>query len=323
MSGSGDDFLRVDDLTITLETRRGSGRVVEGVSFAVDRSSPLGLVGESGSGKSLTALSIMRLLPPVAQASGRIFVGGRDVLPLPEREVRAVRGAQVGMIFQQARSALSPLMRIGRQITRVAELHGRLGRKDDRRAFVAEILREVGLPGRVARSYPHQLSGGMAQRALIAIVLAGRPAFVIADEPTTGLDVTTEAEVYDLLAALRAEFGLGLLLITHDLALVSQNCDRVAVMHGGHLVELGTVEAVFDRPLHPYTRALLDSVPVLDGAVEDPASALAGRAPTLAELPERGCRFIARCPLRMPQCAESVAYVDVEPGHRVLCRLYG
>ncbi len=323
MNGSGDDFLRVDDLTITLETRRGSGRVVEGVSFAVDRSSPLGLVGESGSGKSLTALSIMRLLPPVAQASGRIFGRGPGrAAPARARGARGARGPgrddlPAGPVGAQPAHADRQADHARRGAAR------QLGRKDDRRAFVAEILREVGLPSRVARSYPHQLSGGMAQRALIAIVLAGRPAFVIADEPTTGLDVTTEAEVYDLLAALRAEFGLGLLLITHDLALVSQNCDRVAVMHGGHLVELGTVEAVFDRPLHPYTRALLDSVPVLDGAVEDPASALAGRAPTLAELPERGCRFVARCPLRMPRCAESVAYVDVEPGHRVLCRLYG
>ena len=227
------------------------------------------------------------------------------------------------MIFQQARSALSPLMRIGRQITRVAELHGRLGRKDDRRAFVAESLREVGLPGRVARSYPHQLSGGMAQRALIAIVLAGRPALRDRRRAHDRARRHDGGGGLRPARALRAEFGLGLLLITHDLALVSQNWDRVAVMHGGHLVELGTVEAVFDRPLHPYTRALLDSGPC--------STAPSRTRPPRARRPRTDAHRAARArlpvhrrlPLRMPRCAESVADVDVEPGHRVLCRLYG
>jgi peptide/nickel transport system ATP-binding protein len=161
----------------------------------------------------------------------------------------------------------------------------------------------------------------MAQRALIAIVLAGRPALLIADEPTTGLDVTTEAEIYDLLRSLRAELGLTLMLITHDLALVSQNCDRVGVMHAGHLVELGSVTQIFERPLHPYTRALLDSVPKVEGE-PDEAAALEGRAPRLAEMPPHGCRFVARCPHRMPKCEEPFGPKELEPGHRVLCRLY-
>jgi oligopeptide/dipeptide ABC transporter ATP-binding protein len=269
----------------------------------------------------MTALAIMRLLPHVASVSGgEILVGGRDVMKLREAEMRELRGGQVGMIFQQARSALNPLMRIEQQITRVASAHRRTNgtRPAD---MAAKLLREVGLPSRVARTYPHQLSGGMAQRALIAIVLAARPALLIADEPTTGLDVTTEAEIYDLLRSLRAELGLTLMLITHDLALVSQNCDRVAVMHAGHVVELGSVEQIFERPLHPYTQALLSSVPTVEGA-GDEALALEGRAPRLSELAEHGCRFAERCPRRMPKCDDPFGPVEVEPGHRVLCRLY-
>lgn len=268
----------------------------------------------------MTAFAIMRLLPHVARVSaGEVRVAGRDVLALPESQMRGLRGGEVGMIFQQARSALNPLMRIEDQILRVATLHGRTtGRGSN---LAVELLREVGLPSRVARSYPHQLSGGMAQRALVAIVLAARPRLLIADEPTTGLDVTTEAEIYDLLRGLRDELGLSLLLITHDLALVSQNCERVGVMHAGHLVEVGGVDQVFERPLHPYTQALLNSVPTLAGQANE-ALALEGSAPRLGELPEHGCRFIGRCPHAMPKCSEPFGMIDYEPGRRVLCRLY-
>ena len=318
---AAEEFLTVRDLTVTLRTRAGSGSVVDRVSFGIARGEAFGLVGESGSGKSMTAFSIMRLLPAVAEATaGAVTLEGRNLFALPESEMRQVRGGQVGMIFQQARSALNPLIRIEKQITRVAQAHGRLteGSASD---LAARLLREVGLPARVARNYPHQLSGGMAQRALIAIVLAARPALLIADEPTTGLDVTTEAEIYDLLHELRAEFGLTLLLITHDLALVSQHCDRVAVMQAGHIVESGTVEQIFDRALHPYTQALLRSVLTLDGEVSQGPS-LEGSAPRLSDLPEHGCRFATRCPQRMPKCTEAVSTVEVEPGHSVLCRLY-
>lgn len=322
MTDPGAEFLSVRGLSVTLTTRRGHGRIVDGVSFDIAPGEAFGLVGESGSGKSLTALSIMQLLPSVAKVTdGRVLVAGEDILELDEGELRRIRGAQVGMIFQQARSALSPLIRIGRQITRVAELHGRLNGAGSASDLAVDLLREVGLPSRVARSYPHQLSGGMAQRALIAIVLAARPRLLIADEPTTGLDVTTEAEIYDLLRGLRAELGLSLLLITHDLALVSQNCDRVAVMHAGHLVESGRVDQIFDHPLHPYTQALLDSVPTLAGETSE-VLMLEGRAPRLLELPPQGCRFIERCPRRMPKCGEAFTPVEVEPGHSVLCRLY-
>jgi len=316
------EFLSIRGLSVGIASRHGTGRVVDHVSFGIRRGEAFGLVGESGSGKSMTAFAIMRLLPPVAKTlGGEVIVAGRNVLDLSEREVRGVRGGQVGMIFQQARSALNPLMRIEHQITRVAKLHGQTNGKGSSSDSVAHLLHEVGLPSRVARSYPHQLSGGMAQRALIAIVLAARPELLIADEPTTGLDVTTEAEIYDVLRRLRSELGLTLLLITHDLALVSQNCDRVAVMHAGHIVETGDVEQVFERPLHPYTRALLNSVPTLEGDAND-ALAIEGHAPRLNELPPQGCRFIDRCAFRMPKCADAFGPIDYEPGHRVLCRLY-
>jgi oligopeptide/dipeptide ABC transporter ATP-binding protein len=316
------EFLCIRGLSVGLASRHGAGLVVEDVSFSIRRGEAFGLVGESGSGKSMTALAIMRLLPPVAKTlSGEVNVAARNVLALSEGEMRAVRGGQVAMIFQQARSALNPLMRINSQIIRVAKLHGQVNGKSASSNFVAQLLGEVGLPSRVARSYPHQLSGGMAQRALLAIVLAAGPELLIADEPTTGLDVTTEAEIYDVLRGLRAELGLTLLLITHDLALVSQNCDRVGVMHAGHLVEIGDVEHVFERPLHPYTQALLSSVPTLEGEMNT-VLAVEGQAPRLSELPPHGCRFINRCPHRMPKCSDTLGPIDYEPGHRVLCRLY-
>jgi oligopeptide/dipeptide ABC transporter ATP-binding protein len=317
-----DTFLDVRDLSVTLTTRRGEGRVLEHVSFEIRPGEAFGLVGESGSGKSMTAFAIVRLLPSAARVTGgEVVVAGRDVLSLREDEMRRVRGEQAGLIFQEARSALSPLMRIGNQIERVLRTHGRTNGRPPRE-LAAELLRRVGLPERVFRSYPHQLSGGMAQRALIAIVLAAQPRLLIADEPTTGLDETTEAEIFDLLRELRTNLALSLLLITHDLALVAENCDRVAVMHGGHVVETGEVVQIFERPLHPYTKALLASIPRFDEEVE-PRVALEGRAPGLLELPAHGCRFIERCPYRMPKCAHDFETVVPEPGHRVLCTLYG
>lgn len=318
---ASEPFLAVDGLTVTLRTRSGTGSVVDGVSFSIARGEAFGLVGESGSGKSMTAFSIMGLLPPVAHTTaGTIALEGRNLLALGEGEMRRIRGGRLGMIFQQARLALNPLIRVEKQIARVAIAHGRA---TDRSApeMVRRLLNDVGLPAHIGRSYPHQLSGGMAQRALIATVLAAQPAVLIADEPTTGLDVTTEAEIYDLLHSLRAELGLTLLLITHDLALVSQHCDRLAVMQAGHVVEAGRVDQIFERPRHPYTQALLRSVPTLDGRPAD-GPLLEGSAPRLSELPPRGCRFVSRCPLRMPECSEHVEQVEVEPGHVVLCRLY-
>jgi oligopeptide/dipeptide ABC transporter ATP-binding protein len=320
--GGSSAALEVRDISVRLQSRHGSGRVIDGVSFAIGHGEVFGLVGESGSGKSMTALAIMRLLPDVASVvGGEVRVGGANLLALDEREMRTVRAATIGMIFQQARSSLNPLMQVGAQIARVMRAHGRAGSRRQARERALAQLNEVGLTARVARSYPHQLSGGMAQRALVATVLGAQPQILIADEPTTGLDVTTEAEIYDLLTRLCAERGLSLLLITHDLAVVGQYCDRVGVMHAGNLVEVGDVKAIFERPLHPYTRGLLDAIPRLDTTEPSPP-ALIGEAPRLADLPLQGCRFIERCPHRMPKCAEEVVPREVERGHRVLCRLY-
>jgi oligopeptide/dipeptide ABC transporter ATP-binding protein len=314
--------LEVRDLAVSLKTPSGSGLIVESLTFRVDAGEAMGLVGESGSGKSMSALAIMRLLPPVATtAGGEVVVEGTEVLSLPERAMRRVRAAQIGIVFQQARSSLNPLMRVGDQMERVLRAHDRALGRNQRRERTVQLLSEVGLPSRVARSYPHQLSGGMAQRALIATVLAARPKILIADEPTTGLDVTTEAEIYDLLSKLRADLDLCLLLITHDLAIVAEHCDRVGVMHAGHLVEIGDVAQIFEQPLHPYTRALLAAIPRHDGTT-DPGPDLPGQAPRLRDMPARGCRFIERCPQRMPKCAEAVSMVETAPGHDVLCRLY-
>ena len=264
----------------------------------------------------------MRLLPDVASmAGGEVRVGGVNILELDERTMRTMRVATIGIIFQQARSALNPLMRVGAQISRVLRAHGQASSRRQAREDAVGLLKEVGLPRHVARSYPHQLSGGMAQRALIATVLAARPRILIADEPTTGLDVTTEAEIYDLLTRLRVERNLCLLLITHDLAVVGQYGDRVGVMHAGNLVEVGDVTAIFERPLHPYTQGLLGTIPRSD-TTDLPSQVLIGEAPRLIDLPARGCRFINRCPERMPECAETLEPRDVEPGHRGLCRLY-
>ena len=316
-------FLEVEDLSITLRAEGRLGSVVEGVSFEIAAGEAFGLVGESGSGKSMTALSLIGLLPPGAHVSaGSVKAGGQELLALSEARMRRIRGAEIAMVFQQARSALSPLMRVGDQIDRVIRTHDTAGGRPPRDVSL-ELLDRVGMadPQRIARSYPHQLSGGMAQRALIAIVLAARPKLLIADEPTTGLDATTEAEIYDLLRELREDIGIAILLITHDLALVAENCQRAAVMHAGHVVEQGPVDRVFANPLHPYTRGLLASIPRIAGDALG-GTTIEGHAPAAFEWPATGCRFIERCPHRMPACAVDFVSVEPESGHPVLCRLY-
>jgi peptide/nickel transport system ATP-binding protein len=307
---------------VALTSRHGAGRVLDGVSFSVSPGEAFGLVGESGSGKTMTALAIVQLLPEAARVvGGEVCLFGTNLLALDERAMRTMRASAVGMIFQQARSSLNPLMRVGAQVSRVLLAHGRASSRRQARERAVTLLNEVGLPSRTARSYPHQLSGGMAQRVLIAAVLAAQPRILIADEPTTGLDVTTEAEIYDLLGKLRSDRELCLVLISHDLALVGQHCDRVGVMHAGNLVELGPTEIVFERPLHPYTKGLLDAVPK-PGVTDQPPSTLVGEAPRLADLTPIGCRFAGRCPYRMPKCSEHFRVSEPEPGHQVLCRLY-
>ena len=257
-------LLDVQDLTVTFG---GPANAVDGVSFQIAPGETLGLVGESGSGKSVTAFSILRLLqPPGRITGGRVLFEGRDLLTLSEREMREVRGARMSLIFQEPMTALNPVMRVGDQIAEALTVHGMAGRADARNRAV-ELLEAVRItdPARRVRDYPHQLSGGMRQRVMIAIALACRPPIIIADEPTTALDVTIQAQVLDLLRELKARFNLALLLITHDFGVIAEMADRVAVMYRGRLVEQGEVRQILRQPVHDYTRALLAAVPGIKG----------------------------------------------------------
>jgi len=289
----------------------------------VARGETLGLVGESGSGKTIAALSILRLVqPPGRVAAGRIVFEGRDLLALADDEMREVRGGRIGFVFQDAAAALNPVLTIGDQLAETLVVHGR-GTWRSARAEADEWLASARLPDPRARAldFPHQLSGGQRQRALIAIALACRPALLIADEPTTALDVTTQAEILDLLAALKAEHHLALLLISHDLGVVAQVADRVAVMYAGRIVEQAPVRGLFADPRHPYTRGLLDSMP--GGTPGARLHAIEGAVPSIDAVPA-GCAFAPRCPERVEPCTSSVpAATDVGTAHLVRCHLHG
>ena len=295
-------LLRVDQLTTVFDTARGPVPAVDAVSFEIRAGETLGLVGESGSGKSVTALSIMRLVqPPGRIASGRVMFKGRDLLTLNERDMQRVRGAEISLIFQEPMTALNPVFRVGDQIGETLLVHGRATRRDAR-AKSSELLRSVRIPNPESRvaDYPHQLSGGMRQRVMIAIALACQPSLVIADEPTTALDVTIQAEILDLLREMKSALGLSVLLITHDLGVIAETADRVAVMYAGRVVETGPVRAIFRNPAHPYTRGLLASMP--GGRPGQRLRAIEGSVPLLGELPP-GCAFTPRCPDRFEPCA--------------------
>jgi peptide/nickel transport system ATP-binding protein len=301
------------------------GRVlpaIEDVSLAIAAGETLGLVGESGSGKSVTALSIVRLLqPPGKITAGRVRFQGTDLLQLPEPEMRQLRGAGIGFIFQEPMSALTPVMTVGDHVAEALVVHGRAGWAEARRRAVS-LLDAVRIPDapRRARDYPHQLSGGMRQRVMMAVALACDPPLVIADEPTTSLDVSLQAEMLDLLMELRASRRLALLLITHDLGVVARTVDRVAVMYAGRIVEQAPVSALFASPRHPYTRGLLASIPGPGAGTR--LHAIEGAAPGLGDLPP-GCAFEPRCGARLPVCRTSApATVSVSAGHAVACWLY-
>jgi oligopeptide/dipeptide ABC transporter ATP-binding protein len=294
-------LLDVEHLTAGFDIGGTFERAVIDVSFHVDAGETLCLVGESGSGKSLTALSIIRLLPPRGRiASGAIRLEGRNLMELGEREMEHVRGAGIGFVFQEPMTALNPVFTIGRQVSETLRVHGRATRHTAR-ARAIELLASVSIPEPHRRidEYPHQLSGGLRQRALIALALAGEPRLLIADEPTTALDVTIQAEILDLLQALQKRLGLGLLLITHDLGVVARVADRVAVMYAGRIVEHSPVKPLFADPKHPYTRGLLDSIP--GGAPGTRLRAIQGMVPPLGSIPP-GCSFMARCPDRFEPC---------------------
>ena len=297
-------LLAVERLTTLFDMRDGPASAVDNVSFEIRPGETLGLVGESGSGKSVTALSIMRLVQhPGRISGGRIQFKGRDLLTLSETEMRTVRGAEIGLIFQEPMTALNPVFTIGDQIGETLLVHGRASRREARRLAI-DLLDAVKIPNAAARvdDYPHQLSGGMRQRVLIAMALACKPSLVIADEPTTALDVTIQAQILDLLREMKDAFNLSLLLITHDLGIVAEIADRVAVMYAGRIVEEAPVDAIFSEPKHPYTRGLLASIP--SGVPGERLRAIDGSVPMLGQLPA-GCAFNPRCPDRFEPCTSS------------------
>ena len=320
-------LLEVNDLQTQFPTRAGLVRAVDGVTFHLDRGELLGLVGESGCGKSMTALSVMRLIaPPGKIVSGEILFDGKDLLQLSDDDMRQMRGDDIAMIFQDPMTSLNPVFTVGEQIAEALRLHRKLSRKDARQATI-EAMREVAIPDPARRldDYPHQLSGGMRQRVMIAMALACNPKLLIADEPTTALDVTIQAQILELLDELRKQRDLAVLLITHDLGVVAEVADRVAVMYTGRIVEESPVEELFARPKHPYTEGLLRSVPKLTGEdviKKERLETIEGVVPSPTDLPP-GCHFAPRCPHRMPRCTEGlIPLYQLEGGVQVRCVLY-
>ncbi|MGO1074105.1 ABC transporter ATP-binding protein [Inquilinus sp. CA228] len=311
-------LLAIDGLRVAI----GGRSVVDGVSLSIGRGEVLALVGESGCGKSLTALSVLRLLPAAARvAGGAIAMEGIDLLALDEASLRDLRGNRVSVIFQEPVASLNPLVRVGDQVAESLRLH-RGASAAAARAEAVAMLARVGIadPERRAGQFPFELSGGMCQRVMIASALICRPEILIADEPTTALDVTIQAQILDLLKSLRAEAGSAILLITHDMGVVADMADRVAVMYGGTVVESGPVDAIFDAPAHPYTRLLLATVPRLDGPRREELKTIAGAVPDAASWPQ-GCRFRTRCPLADERCAEAppLEPAQGDSGHLAAC----
>ena len=314
-------LLEVDELRTYFDTLAGTVRSVDGVSYTVHAGRTLGVVGESGCGKSVTALSIMRLIPrpPGRFAGGAVRYRGTDLLKLSEARMREIRGNRISMIFQEPMTSLNPVLTVGRQIAETVQLHQKVGRAQALERAV-EMLRVVQIPEpeRRANEYPHQLSGGMRQRVMIALALACNPELLIADEPTTALDVTIQAQILELLKRLQKEFGMGVIMITHDLGVVAESCDRVVVMYAGRKVEEADVVDLFDRPLHPYTRALMASMPAMNTRSRRLAE-IPGMVPAAHEL-GRGCAFAARCPLANDRCRTATpALREQGGGHVVAC----
>ena len=313
-------ILEVRDLVVEFETERGVTRALDGVSLPLLRGQTLGLVGESGCGKSVTALAVLRLLGDSARVvRGEIRFDGLSLLPLGEREMRALRGKRIAMIFQEPMTSLNPVFTVGDQIAEALRLHERMGKREAW-ARAVEMLRlvEIPEPERRASSYPHELSGGMRQRVMIAMAISCGPDLLIADEPTTALDVTIQAQILDLLRGLRSRLGMSMILITHDLGIVAAEADEVAIMYAGRVVERSPTRSLFDDPAHPYSAGLLASIPRLDLRTEQLAS-IPGVVPDPAHLPS-GCRFRDRCANAQPRCAaEDPRLVEFAPGRLVAC----
>jgi len=318
-------ILDVQNLQTHFGTPDGVVRAVEGLSFTIDAGETVAIVGESGCGKSVTSMSILRLVPtPPGKIAGKILFQGRDLLECSDAEMRAIRGKEISMIFQEPMTSLNPVLNVGRQIGESLRLHEGLSARDAE-ARAVEILTLVGIPapGRRVREYPHQLSGGMRQRVMIAIALACNPKLLIADEPTTALDVTIQAQILDLMRDLKTRLGSAIMLITHDLGVVAEMAQRVVVMYAGRKVEEGRVEDIFGRPLHPYTRGLLGAVPKLGSSLTGEGrtklTEITGQVPSLRK-PIIGCAFAGRCPSVTDICRKiAPAVEEKQPGHLVAC----
>ena len=319
MNPPAEILLEVDKLITSFETDRGMLRAVDQVSFSVPRGKTVGIVGESGCGKSVTAMSIIRLLP---QPAGRILGGqvrfkGLDLVRASDAEMHQVRGGDIGVIFQEPMTALNPVHRIGRQVAEVFRIHKKLSKRDAWDA-ATEMLQRVRIPDPDKRmmDYPHQLSGGMRQRIVIALALACKPALVIADEPTTALDVTVQAQILDLMDRLQDEIGMSIILITHDLGVIAETCDEVVVMYAGRVVEKASAEELFAHPLHAYTKGLLHSIPTLATPSKSILNTIPGMVASLAEY-AHGCRFCQRMGRKSPGVSERPIFSEVSPGHWV------
>ena len=314
--------LSVRDLETSFHTESGQVKILDGVSLEVKRSQTLGIVGESGCGKSVTALSIMRLLPQPAGRidAGQVLFDGVDLARITPTDMQHVRGRQISMIFQEPMTSLNPVHKVGKQIAEVFELHFSEMTSDQVRAEITEILTRVGIPDpeRIQNEYPHQLSGGMRQRAMIAMALACKPAILIADEPTTALDVTIQAQIIDLMRRLQAESGMSMMFITHDLGVIAELCDEVIVMYAGRVIEKGPVGEIFHRPRHPYTQGLLASLPRLESVPKSELQTIEGMVPPMDQMPS-GCRFRNRCAHAAPECELRIPALEEAGESEVAC----
>lgn len=320
-------LLQVENLQTRISLPRGTVRAVDGVTFSLQKGEILGLVGESGSGKSMTLLSIMRLLEKNASASttGKIELDGIDILGLPYRKFsRTYPGRKIGMVFQDPLTSLNPVYTVGDQVGAPLRYHGTITNPGRRRERVTELLKDVSIPSAETRldEFPHQYSGGMRQRAVIATAIANNPDLLLADEPTSALDVTIQIQIIALLKRIRDDTGMGMLFVTHDLGVASALCDRIAVMYAGRIVEIGPVQQIYNAPAHPYTQALLSSIPKTGAGREERLPAIPGTPPNPLSLPD-GCRFAPRCPHRMPRCDTAYPPTQTLPeGQDVSCWLF-
>jgi len=323
LSQSMEPLLDIRDLWVEYRASRGIVKAVNGLNLSLAMGETLGLVGETGAGKSTTAFSIMRILPdpPAKITGGQIIYKGTDLLTLSPKEMRAVRGEEISMIFQDPMTSLDPVKTVGEQIQEMIELHQKISHKDAW-TRAEEMLEVVGIKRERASDYPHQFSGGMKQRVVIAMALSCNPKLLIADEPTTALDVTIQAQVLELMKKLKADYRMSMIMITHDLGVVAEICDKVAVLYAGNVVEYGSMADVFNNPLHPYTKALFDATPTLDGE-KHKLNVIPGFSPNPTQLPE-GCTFHPRCREVCENCSLTVPEMkEITPGHFVRCVHYG